>query len=92
MALLALVDQRTLVTCATLETIANMAGRSEDRTSKLLTLLKKKKLIRRWPKKPAVQNDPWHYVWYTRIVPEACCESVEDREHLLHSAAMPKTA
>ena len=41
MALLALVDTRSLVTCAGIQTIADMAGRSISRTSKLLTRLKK---------------------------------------------------
>ncbi|MHC4224804.1 MAG: hypothetical protein ACYSX0_17000 [Planctomycetota bacterium] len=89
-ALCALVDPRTLVTCASLETIANMAGRSESRTSRILSRLKRRELIQRWAKKHPDPNDEHHYIWYTRLAPEACCESAEAEEHLMSTAVVPK--
>ena len=92
MALLALCDMRTLVTCASLDTIAKMAGRSSHTASKNLTGLKKRGLIKRWCTRHPNAQDKDHYLWYTRILPEACCETDEDKDRLLGTAAMPKTA
>lgn len=66
MAVMALVEPRTLVTFARLETIANMAGRSVSRTSKILTSLKKQGLVQRWCKCVNKEADEW--LWFTRIV------------------------
>jgi len=60
--LLALVDPRSLVTYATLKTIGEKAGLSEDRTSRALTALKKRGLVRRWPSRKSGFE-----VWFTRL-------------------------
>lgn len=92
LALHALVEPRTLVTTATLETIAKYSGRSPDTTSKNLTRLKKAGLIKRWCIKHPEANDADHYLWFTKIVPEGACATPEDKDNLLKRPALPKEA
>ncbi len=88
-ALLALCDPRTLVTCASLDTIAEMGGRSWHTVSKNLTRLKKRGLIRRWCIRHPNARDEYHYLWFTKMVPEACCETAEDENRLRRTPALP---
>ena len=67
-----------------------MVDRSRSRTSRILTSLKKKGLIERWNKKPAVQNHQWHYVWYTRIIPEACVNTAKEADDLRSATVLPR--
>jgi len=90
LALHALVEPRTLVTTASLETIAKYAGRSTHTTSKNLTRLKKSGLIKRWCIKHPEANDEDHYLWFTKISPEGACATAEDRDNLLKRPALPK--
>ena len=92
MALLALCDPRTLITSVSLERLAEFVNRHPDTVSKAITKLKKKGLVRRWCIRHPEARDESHYLWFTRIVPEACENTPEERAQLLKAAAMPKTA
>jgi hypothetical protein len=73
-----LVEPRSLITYATLETMAKMGGCAPETVSDNLTRLKKRGLIKRWCRKVG----PDQYLWFTKLVPEAACESPENAAKL----------
>ncbi len=69
-----LVDPKSLSTTATIETIGALIDRSWDRTRDNLRGLKKKRVIERWPIKHPNPNDPYHFLWITRLNTESMTE------------------
>ena len=79
-----LVDTRSLMTYATLETMAKMGGGAPETFSDNLTRLKKRGLIKRWCRKVG----PDQYIWYTKLVPEGVYENPEEAK-MLKQAVVP---
>ena len=85
-ALLGIVDGKTLTTMMGLKKIAKRAGLKPGQASRMLTRLKRKGLIARWR-----QRCGQYRPYFTRLLPKGCFKDPR-KAVVLEDAVMPKGA